>query len=178
MAYSNDDVAAMILEWAKRQDERDAMEYARINGTVEGGPEGDGRYPVPVGPGQTALVACPARVAFESKRMEVLRLVVGSGSLTLSPEEHHGALLSIVGATASSNVTVRIPEGITPGFHCMFAAEGSGKIIFDMDGEGFVRQDQGFDRTRAAYSVAGLISRSRDSQGRSTVYLYGSLAGA
>lgn len=172
-----DDVAALLLEFKEKQDARDAAFAAYANGTIDGGPNHDGYYPLPSGNNQFVLSPCPALQTFMTRELPPL-VLSGVNAITLDPAVHHARFLNILGTTATANVTVSIPEGIRPGFHCMFAGVGTGRIIFAMLGGGFLRQDQGFDRTRAARSVAGLYSASRDSSGRSTVYLYGSLATA
>lgn len=177
MATENDDVAALLLDFIERQDAFFAALYDWANGTIDGGPNGDGFYPVPIGVGLTALKPSIARMNYDARRMPRIRLA-GSNNITLDPAVHHGCFLEIVGASGSSTVTVNIPQSAPAEFFAMFAAQGSGRLVFDIAGDGFLRHDQGYDRTRGAYSVGGFYVASKDSSFRPTVYLYGSLAAA
>ena len=172
-----DDVTAQFLDFTERHEAILKAHYDFAMGTIDGGPNGDGYYPFPISAGGTALKPCMARIAFDARRVPRIR-IAGSNSITLDPAVHQGAFLEITGGTASSNVTVNIPQSVPAEFSCMFAAQGSGRLIFDIDGDGFLRHDQGYDRTRGAYSVGGLYVASRDSSSRPTIYLFGSMAAA
>lgn len=173
----NDDIALILNGILDREFALRQSWWAWAGGTINGGPNGDGRYPLLIGDNVTVLSECPARMSFNARRVPRIR-IAGSNSVTLDPALHQGAMLQIVGGTASSTVTVHIPQSIPAEFSCMVAAGGSGRLVFDIDGEGFLRHDQGYDRTRGTNSGATIYCMSRDSANRPDVYLFGSLAAA
>lgn len=179
---TNDDVAAQLLEFLERQDAFTAMLAAWSSGIAGGGPNGDGRYPLPTGAGTTTLVPCPAQSAFDASLLRFERIALTSGSTIILGPEHSGKTLLLAGVTGTSNISVQLPGNVPPGWSCLLIQQGSGgprvtvTIGTTTSGEsGFLRSRGNVFRLADQYAVASVICTERTSSFRSTMVLAGDI---
>lgn len=69
--------------WSTYIDQRTALD----TGTVNGGPNGNGTYPITLRSGSTVFVKCPAQTDFETRRAPV-RVHSGADAYTLSTDDY------------------------------------------------------------------------------------------
>jgi hypothetical protein len=100
-------------------------QYACEFGTVGGGPNGDGSYPMTMMTGEVVMRKCPAQVAFESAMMPLVALT-GSNNLTLLAA-HAGKKVLV--SNAGNAVSLGFGSDIRPGFSCI-VQQYNGKIHF------------------------------------------------
>ncbi|MFN3517945.1 MAG: hypothetical protein ACK4YT_00710 [Sphingomonas sp.] len=182
MAIENDDVAAQLVDFLARQDAFTAMLAAWSNGAIDGGPNGDGRYPLPNGLGTTTLVPSPARSAFDASLLRFERIQLPSGNTIVLGPEHSGKALLLAGTTGTSNINVTLPGNVPIGWACTLIQQGSGGprvtvgIGNNGSGEpGFLRSRGSVFRLADQYAVASAICIERTASFRSTIVLAGDI---
>lgn len=178
----NDDLAALILDFTARQDAIFAAQYDWAKGTINGGPNGDGRYPLPVGPGSTALVASPQRLAFDASRLNFERIALTTGATIVLGPEHNGKVLLVAGTAAGSNISVQVPGSVEPGWGVVLLQEGTGgprvTVTIGNNGSGeagFLRSRGSVFRLADQYAQASVTCVARSSAFRSTMVLAGDI---
>lgn len=178
----NDDVAARLLAFLERQDTFTAMLAAWSSGVVGGGPNGDGRYPLPTGSGTTTLVPCPAQSAFDATLLRFERIALTSGNTIVLGPEHNGKTLMVAGVSGTSNISVQVPGNVAPGWSCLLIQQGSGgprvTVTIGANGSGesgFLRSRGNVFRLADQYAVASVICTERTSSFRSTMVLAGDI---
>jgi hypothetical protein len=100
-------------------------QYACEFGTVGGGPNGNGTYPMTMMTGEVVWRKCPAQVAFEAASMPIIKLV-GSSNLVLTAAHNGCKVLAFNGSLA---VNLTMGPDIRPGFSCV-VKQYNGKIHF------------------------------------------------
>lgn len=128
---------------------------AWMAGSVTGGPNGDGAYPLTNRSGGVTLLACPAKLLSLALRHRI----------KVIPATPYTVLLDDVGATlrwdGTANCSVRYPsfyEGWTGGLLQM----ESGKIVPVAVSGATMIHDQSYTRTRGPGSIAGMtVGRQR-----------------
>ncbi|MEG3167503.1 hypothetical protein U1737_04765 [Sphingomonas sp. LB3N6] len=177
-----DDVAAQMLEFTARLDARDAAWAAYVNGTADGGPNGDGRYPLPIGADSAALVTAPQRLAIDAARLNFERIALTSGTTIVLGPEHNGKVLLVAGTAAGSNISVQVPGSVEPGWGVVLIQEGTGgprvtvTIGNNSSGEaGFLRSRGSVFRLADQYAQAAVTCVARSSAFRSTMVLAGDI---
>lgn len=182
MPLENDDVAAQLLAYMQRQDEFTAMLAGWSNGAIGGGPNGDGRYPLPTGLGTTTLVPCPAQSAYDASLLRFERIALTSGNTIVLGPEHNGKALLLAGVNGTSNISVQLPGNVAPGWACTLIQQGSGgprvtvTIGTNSAGEsGFLRSRGSVFRLADQYAVASAMCVERTSSFRSTMVLAGDI---
>lgn len=125
---TNDEVTEQLLAFLDQQRIFTSLMANWTNGVVGGGPKEDGKYPLPTGPGITALVSCPAQIAYDASisRVERIALASGQGNTIILGPQHNGKILSVLGVTFTTNITVQIPGGEPAGWACTIVQEGTG----------------------------------------------------
>lgn len=180
---TNDEVTAELLKFLDRQDRFTAMMAAWTGGTVDGGPNGDGKYPLPTSPTGTLLVSCPARQAYDASisRVERIALVTGQSTTIVLGPQHNGKILSILGVTSTQSVTVQLPGGEPAGWACTLIQEGTGgpRVTVTMGtnaaGEsGFLKSRGNVYRLADEGAVASVLCTRRASN-RSYMWLAGDI---
>jgi hypothetical protein len=101
-------------------------QYACEFGTVGGGPNGNGTYPMTLMTGEVIMRKCPAQIAFDAASMPVVKLV-GSSNLVLTAA-HNGCKVLAFNGTLAVNLTMG-PD-IRTGFSCMVQQYQTAKIHF------------------------------------------------
>ena len=109
MALSNPELAQLIENYWTQLNQDRAYWRDFIAGTVTGGPNGDGTYPVPDYTGNINMLKCPARIAFEATRISVATLDASGTPPTLTGD-HFNKKLRITGGTATTPVTIIAPR--------------------------------------------------------------------
>ena len=154
MAMSNDDVAAQLLEYMQRQDAFTLMVANWSTGTALGGPNGDGQYPLPVGPASTRLVPSPERMRLDAARFG-LRFFGGAGPFTMEAADV-GKLIRIGNGANTPNINVRLPN-LPAGSQFMFFQEGSARLSFAAINGGSTIHRQNYSRTAGLYAMATAV---------------------
>ncbi|KKI17503.1 hypothetical protein [Sphingomonas sp. Ag1] len=149
-----DDAAALQLEYMARQDARDQAAYDWFNGTALGGPNGDGHYPWPAGPGTMRLVPCIERLRVDAARFGV-RFFGGAGPFTMVAADV-GKLIRIGNGSNTPNINVRLPN-LPEGSQFMFFQEGSARLLFSAINGGSVIHRQDYKRTAGLYAMATAV---------------------
>lgn len=181
---TNDQIAALVLADAERRDVLYAATANWLNGTATGGPNADGMYPVPTGPGTTRLVPSPDRIRFDASKLAFERIALASGggsTITLS-EAHSGKVLMLAGSTTTSSITVVVPGSVPVGWGCVIIQEGTGgpRITVSIGSTAagqtaFLRSRGSVYRLADQWAQASLTCVARDSSSRSTVVLAGDI---
>lgn len=178
-----DEVTAELLKFLDREDAFTAMMAEYTGGVVGGGPNGDGKYPLPNGKTGTKLVSCPAQNEYNSSlsRVERIALVTGQSTTIVLGPQHNGKILSILGVTSTQSVTVQLPGGEPAGWACTLIQEGTGgpRITVTMGtnaaGEsGFLKSRGNIFRLADEGAVASVICTRRASN-RSYMWLTGDI---
>jgi hypothetical protein len=118
----------LVLEYGQQTDFLRRLveeQYACEFGTVGGGPNGDGTYPMTMMTGEVVMRKCPAQVAFEAANMPLVPLL-GSNNLVLTAA-HAGK--KVLASNAGNAVTIGFGPDITRGFSCI-VQQYNGKIHF------------------------------------------------
>jgi hypothetical protein len=179
---TNDEIASLVLADAERRDALYAATANWLNGTATGGPNSDGLYPVPIGPGTTRLVPSPDRIRFDASKLVFERIGLSSGSTITLTEGHSGKVLMLAGTSTTSNITVVVPGSVPVGWGCVIIQEGTGgprvtvSIGSTAGGQtAFLRSRGSVYRLADQWAQASLTCVARDSSSRSTVVLAGDI---
>jgi hypothetical protein len=111
----------LLDKWQAREDELRAW----MSGTISGGPNSDGFYPLTDAAGYTQLAACPAKLK-DITQIPIQRITPSTSSLTLD-----AAAGEVVVLTLNRNVTLTIGSTITDTAH-----EQRLKLYLAQDGTG------------------------------------------
>lgn len=119
-----------------------------LGGAPNGGPNGDGSYPLTDSSGFTRLVPTPALIAAQGRKMvSPGGDIVTSQALTAA---HDGQRLRVGG---SNNITLSLPNGLPKNWSCLVTRIGTGAVVFAATGGATLLNDQSLDRLRARWSV-------------------------
>lgn len=139
MALSNAELANLIQEyWIDLDQDR---KYWRdfIAGTPNGGPNGNGTYPIPDFTGAITYIKCPARVAFESVRVPSGAPLNGTGPHTITSAQYNTKVL----VYSSGVATVILPRDAPIDTTVFIRCKGSAvKVIGQSGGATIVNWQQ------------------------------------
>lgn len=170
-------MSALVNSWQIYMNQQ----RARDNGTADAvitspaGQPAPGWYPITDPAGLVSWHPCTARVRADASALTVERIqMVGTNTLNLD-SSHSGKVLSIIGTTATSTVTVNLPGGVGPNWCCTFIQRGSGaaRLAFGIQGEGFLHSNGSAFRSAGDWSIITAICEHRDGAGRSSIVLGG-----
>jgi hypothetical protein len=103
-----DDMLAVWAAWGVAVDQI----YAWVMGTVGGGPEGDGRYPMTNRGGATVLVPCPAKIASLVPTGQPTGFILGClADNTIIPVRNSVGWTRMLGAFSCSGVRAWVASG-------------------------------------------------------------------
>jgi hypothetical protein len=156
-------------------------------GVAGGGPAGDGKYPLPTGLGTTVAVSCPAQIAVDSTKLVLagpnggIQLGVtpgftASGSSYTFKESDGGKIFMLLGNTATTAMTVFLPDNLPPGWAVLIVQLGDGRITARKVGDtnpvtnSNLRNRQGFFTTAGKGSPMTIICDTRSSSNNNAVY--------
>lgn len=123
------------------------------NGAADGGPNGDGYYPLTDPHGVTVSLPCPQRMRVEANSYKVVNLT-GSNNLSLTAA-HAGSFVNVFNVSSTINLT--IPAGLPVGWNCIVCQYGNGPILFKAATGVTIYQDQSLTRTRGNRSLVTLV---------------------
>lgn len=182
---TEDELAAQILAFLERQDRFSNFLAQWTGGVAGGGPNGDGKYPLPISATQTQLVACPAQIQVDSSRSRVSRktLASGQGNTIFLTEADNGLIISVLGQTSTTSINVQVPADVPAGWSCIIIQEATGgpRVTINMGTNsagttGTLKSRGSVFRLADEGAVASLVCTRREgSPGRSTVILAGDL---
>ncbi len=145
--------------------------------TDPAGQPAPGWYPVTDPDGVTTWEPSTARIQADASALDV-QFIQMSGTNTLNLNStHSGKVLSIVGTTSTSTVTVNLPGNVAANWNCLFiqAGSGTGRLSFGIQGSGFLRSRGSAFRSAGDDAIITAICRQRDSSSRSTISIAGDL---
>jgi hypothetical protein len=185
--YTNDQLAALSLQTTNLIGDFTNALFNWANGVYNGGPNGDGLYPLPVALGATKLVPCIDRIRVDATKLKVKNIQLGvtagytaSGvNITMLPTDTD-TLFILWGSTASTVVNVILPDTLPVGWVASFIQFNTGNLRFSTNGQGVIRNRQSFDRTagQGALAVAVVESKFTSGAGGATITLGGDLKSA
>ncbi|MEZ0495393.1 hypothetical protein [Sphingomonas sp. IW22] len=182
MSIENDDVAAQLLGFLERMYAFVAMLAAWATGAAGGGPNGDGRYPLPTGPGTTTLVPSPLQSRYDMSSLDVVRIALTSGSTIVLGPEHNGKTIVCAGVSATSNINVQVPGNVAPNWCVLLIQEGTGgprvTVTIGTNGAGepgFLRSFGNAFRLAGENAEACVKCIARDSAFRSRMLVSGNV---
>jgi hypothetical protein len=177
-----DEVAAALSACLARIESFVAMLAAWVGGAADGGPNGDGQYPLPTGAGTTTLVASPARTRLDMASIDVIRLVPASGSTIVLTLEHGGKTIVCAGSSATQSITVQVPGNAPKNWCVLLIQEGTGgprlTVTIGTNGSGqagFLKSFGSVFRLAGENAEACVKCINRDSAFRSTMLLTGNI---
>jgi hypothetical protein len=99
-------------------------------GSVSGGPNGDGNYPLQDFTGNIALLPCPAKIAALASAIVpsplLAPVIVSAATHTVTSADYD----KLLRCTASGGCIITVPSNLPIGFHCRFRQAGAGAISF------------------------------------------------
>lgn len=166
MAISNQELANLIQTYWDNLNADRAQWRNFIAGTVAGGPNGDGTYPLTDFTGNTYFLKCPAQVAYEATRISSVTLT-GDGPFLLDAGHFNKKVL--VQAASAAIVTIQLPRTapvdaslILRGLNCSLHAVGQ-------SGGATVRNWQGHNGTAGILAPA-TVAVEANADGNSAVW--------
>lgn len=139
MAITDDQLNEQIQKMNTLMVDFGAKIGAWTEGVAGGGPNSDGKYPLPNGFGTYKLVSCPAQIAADANKLQIagpgggiqLGVTAGytsSGNSYTFKESDNGKVFFMLGNTNTTAVTVLLPDNLTPGWSVMVVQIGDGRI--------------------------------------------------
>lgn len=149
------------------------QQRARETGTIDGGPNSNGYYPITDPAGITTNQPSPARMAYEARLLNIVDLT-GSNNVSVSVGDSGKIFRTF---NANNAMTVTLPRDAPLNWHCMFIQFGTGRLTFTIGAGGTLQNDQGIFRSRSQGSlVTAICSNNPTGSNNSTIVLGGSLA--
>jgi hypothetical protein len=139
MAITDDQLNEQIQKMNTLMLDFGAKIGAWTEGVAGGGPNSDGKYPLPNGFGTYRLVACPAQVAADANKLQLagpnggiqLGFTAGftsSGNSYAFKESDNGKVFFMTGNTNTTAITVLLPDNLPAGWSVMVVQIGDGRI--------------------------------------------------
>lgn len=171
MSELTDAVAAMTAVTARLADLRDELiDYH--TGTADGGPNGDGYYPITLQDGVTQiLAACPARQALELQ-IDIIEVTATPFTVTAA---HNGKTLLM---SSTANMTLRLPNNLPDGFRVGVIQDLTGKVTLTALSGATVAHRQGYTKTAGPDAVAAAMVKRNASGVAAAWVLTGDLIAA
>src|ERR1041384_2529270 len=111
MSISNSELAAQIQQyWIDLDADRDQFKNW-LGGTVTGGENGDGTYPLTDYTGNTVYVRCPARIVYDANRITLAPNLTGPGPHTMGSDQYNKKVLIQAGSAITVNLPANAPVG-------------------------------------------------------------------
>lgn len=187
MAVTQDQLNEQIQKMNNLMVDFGAKIGAWTEGVAGGGPNSDGKYPLPNGFGTYKLVDCPAQVAANANKLQIagpnggiqLGVTAGytsSGNSYTFKESDNGKVFFMLGSTNTTAVNVLLPDNLSPGWSVMVVQIGDGRItarkVNDVNPttNSNLRNRQGFYTTAAKGSAMVIICETRNSANANTFY--------
>lgn len=163
MSELSDAVAAMTAVTQGLVDLRDELiDYH--TGTADGGPNGDGFYPITLQDGVTRILApCPARQALELQ----LDVVLVTNTPFIVTAAHNGRTLLM---SSTANMTLRLPNNLPVGFRVGVIEDLTGRVTFTALAGATVSHRQGYTKTAGVDAVAAALVK-RNANGTSAQWV-------
>lgn len=150
MALSNSELAAQIQKyWADLDTDR--QQYLNwLTGTTNGGPNGNGQYPLTQRQtGTTVLVKCPARVVWEANRVVVSPDLNGVGPHLITDAYYNTKFIIV----ASSTITVTLPRAAPDGSMVMIRGAGAPVKLQPQSGGATLRNWQNHNGSAGSFAL-------------------------
>ncbi|HCB75405.1 MAG TPA: hypothetical protein DEP91_04410 [Sphingomonas bacterium] len=140
----------------------DLIDY--LTGTADGGPNGDGFYPITLQDGVTQILRpCPARQILE---LQLDIIVVTATPFTLTAA-HNGKTLLM---SSAANMTLRLPNNLPVGFRVGVIEDLTGRVTFTGLAGATVSHRQGYTKTAGVDAVAAALVK-RNANGTSAQWV-------
>lgn len=128
------DLVARFTELVERREDSDTKFFAWQTGTVGGGPNGDGRYPLTNGSGEDVLVLCPAAMAAQVLNMGYQAQIMFDAALAASEVFGYLVMPANVRFPANFSDNIGLVLGVAPEAAMVcpirrYAADGTGGAV-------------------------------------------------
>jgi hypothetical protein len=174
---SNDELAALIIQFKPLIQGFGASIKAWAEGVAGGGPNNDGRYPLQTDFGVTVLSKCPAQMAADALQTRTLNVKMTTGSsFALDLAAHASAFITLEGPAPSSAITVNLPPKAPQGWTTTIMQNGTGKMTFGLNGGNGFYNRQGYTRTAGQGAPMTALCKSVTSQGLSNWWYFGDMS--
>lgn len=151
------------------------QQRARETGAIDGGPNGDGLYPITDPTGVTTLQPCPLRMAADAMSFNVGTLT-GAGPHNIS-NQYNGREIGIGNGTNTTSIQCTLQRAAPVGTHLTIRQTGSGRVRFvTQSGAPALKNRQNHDRTAGLYAIVRLIVRANANGSSADWYLDGDTA--
>lgn len=187
MAVTQDQLNEQIQKMNNLMVDFGAKIGAWTEGVAGGGPNSDGKYPLPNGFGTYKLVDCPAQVAADANKLQIagpnggiqLGVTAGytsSGNSYTFKESDNGKVFFMTGNTNTTAITVLLPDNLSPGWSVMVVQIGDGRITARKSNDTTNTNSNLRNRVANAYTTVAkgsamvIICESRNSANANTFY--------
>lgn len=139
MPISNDDLNVVLQNVSALISDFTTKLNAWASGVAGGGPNSDGKYPLPTSLGSYILTPCPAQTASDAQKlvlagpgtgiqMGVTAGFTGTGNTYTFKLSDNGKIFNIGGSTSTSTVTMLLPDNAPAGWAVAIIQLSDGKI--------------------------------------------------
>lgn len=154
-AELNDKIGLLLDKWLAREEQQRTW----LNGTVNGGPNGNGYYPLSDSSGFTQLQPCPAKVALIAATPAVIDLT-GPGPFTLTIAQA-GNRVRIGNGATSATIVVNVP--VAPVGTVWFIRQRAAAPLQIVPPAGVnLRHKLGYNGTAGMYASAAICYEATD----------------
>ncbi|MBD8699270.1 hypothetical protein IFT54_05500 [Sphingomonas sp. CFBP 13714] len=191
MAISADDLNIVLQQVKDLMVDFTAKMLAWTSGVAGGGPNSDGKYPLPTGFGTYTNTACPAQLAMDSQKIAVANngtitlgmtagyTAEGNAAYTFKPADSGKVFMMLSANNAATNtISLWLPDNLPAGWNVSVIQMGNSRLRFRKVGDttntnANLRNRQGFFTTAGLGSLAIAFCESLNSAGANAFYTIG-----
>lgn len=142
MAISTDDLNVVLQQVKDLIVDFTAKTYAWSSGVAGGGPNADGKYPLPTGLGSYTLIACPSQQAADSQKIQMAGAgtisvgatagftAEGNNQYTFKASDAGKVFVMVSNAAGTADIRLLLPDNLPRGWSVVVVQAGNNRLRF------------------------------------------------